>query len=74
MVHRRERGRPDSLRSPPEDAAGDRGGAELLDIIAGHTAHHLRQLYAVLEGFGIEPADRLEDSELPPEYVLTILW
>ena len=65
---------PDPLRSPPKDAAGDKSGAELLDIIAGHTAHHLRQLYSVLESFGIEPVDRLPDSELPPEYVLTILW
>ncbi len=35
---------------------------------------HLRQLYFMLEQYGIEADNRLPDSELPPEYVLTTLW
>ena len=53
---------------------GMRTGAEQLDLIAGHTTQHLRQLYFVLRSFGIEPEDPMDDSEFPPEYVLTILW
>ncbi len=52
----------------------DRSAAERLDLVSGHTVQHLRQLYFVLEGFGITPEDRIPDSEFPPEYVLTILW
>jgi hypothetical protein len=52
----------------------ERSAAERLDLVTGHTVQHLRQLYFVLESFGVAPEDRLEDSEFPPEYVLTILW
>ena len=62
----------DSLRRTRGE--GMRTGAEQLDLIAGHTTQHLRQLYFVLRGFGIEPNAPLDDSEFPPEYVLTILW
>jgi len=65
---------PEQLRRPPEPGSSLRSGAEQLDLIAGHTAQDLRQLYFVLESFGIEPQERLPDSALPPEYVLTILW
>ena len=51
-----------------------RTGAEQLDLIAGHTTQHLRQIYFVLRSFGIDPDDPIDDSEFPPEYVLTILW
>lgn len=65
-------------REAPQTALGDEPGstrmAERLDHVAAHSIHHLRQLYLVLEDFGITPEDRLEDSELPPEYVLSILW
>ena len=63
----------DALRTPLAKA-NTRSRAELLDQIAGHTTQHLRQLYSVLENFGITPKGRIQDSELPPEYVLTILW
>lgn len=53
---------------------GMRTGAEQLDLIAGHSTQHLRQLYFVLRSFGIEPEKPMDDSEFPPEYVLTILW
>ena len=53
--------------------AGLRSGADQLDIIAGHTTQHLRQLYLVLDKLGITPINKVSDSELPPEYVLTLL-
>ena len=56
--------------SPGEDV----GAAEQLDRITGHAVQHLRQLYFVLESFDCTPNQKLEDSEFPPEYVLTILW
>ena len=62
----------DALKAQP--APGLRSGTEQLDLIAGHSTQHLRQLYFVLEGFGIPPEDRMQDSEFPPEYVMTILW
>ncbi len=62
----------DALNAPP--APGLRSGAEQLDLIAGHSTQHLRQLYYVLEDFGIAPQGRMQDSEFPPEYVLTLLW
>ncbi len=62
----------DSLRQTRGE--GMRTGAEQLDLIAGHTTQHLRQLYFVLRSFDIEPDDPIDDSEFPPEYVLTILW
>ena len=54
-------------------AAGQRTGAERLDLIAGHSIQHLRQVYWVLEQFGITPKDRMADSEFPQEYVLTLI-
>ncbi len=62
----------DSLRQSRGE--GMRTGAEQLDLIAGHTTQHLRQLYFVLRSFDIEPENPIDDSEFPPEYVLTILW
>ena len=53
--------------------SGLRSGADQLDVIAGHTTQHLRQLYSVLDGLGITPVNKVHDSELPPEYVLTLL-
>lgn len=52
----------------------ERSAAERLDLITGHAVQHLRQLYFVLENFGVTPREKLDDSEFPPEYVLTILW
>ena len=64
----------EALRRAPLAGPSATGKAERLDHITAHTAHHLRQLYSVLEDFSITPEKRLQDSELPPEYVLTILW
>ena len=65
---------PDAPHKVPLDEAYATKRAERLDNLAAHTTQHLRQLYFVLESFGITPENRLEDSELPPEYVLSILW
>ena len=64
----------EALKRPPEGGGRLRSGADQLDVIAGHTTQHLRQMYTVLEGFGITPEERIQDSELPPKYVLTILF
>jgi hypothetical protein len=48
--------------------------AELLDVNTGSVIHHLRQLYSLFEHFGIQPEQRIPDSEWPSNYVLTILW
>jgi hypothetical protein len=69
----------DALRTPsrsPSDESNQffRGsGAERLDLLAGHTVQHLRQLYWVLEQFGIKPKDQLPDSAFPSEYVLPLI-
>ncbi|MBI4331051.1 MAG: DinB family protein [Chloroflexi bacterium] len=64
----------DSLRAPAPAGANARSGAERLDLLAGHTIHHLRQLYSVLEQHGIAPAKRVPDSGWPAQYVLANLW
>ncbi len=64
----------EALRAASPPGSNARSGAEQLDQAAHHTTQHLRQLYFMLEKYGIAPEDRLPDSELPPEYVLTILW
>ena len=64
----------EALKSPPTAGSGLRSGAEQLDLICGHTTQHLRQLYHLLESFGITLDDRLQDSDLPQEYILTLLW
>ena len=64
----------DAPHTVPLDESYATRMAERLDNLAAHTTQHLRQLYFVLENFGITPENRLEDSELPSEYVLTILW
>ena len=50
------------LDGPIDGYAGRTDGHELFCLVLSHTAHHLRQLYAMLHMIGVEPADRL-----PPE-------
>jgi hypothetical protein len=50
-----------------------KSGAERLDLLAGHTIQHLRQLYAILENFGITSENRVQDQEWPSAYVFTRL-
>jgi hypothetical protein len=47
-----------------------KSGAERLDLLAGHTIQHLRQLYSLLEKFGVTPEPRVQDQEWPSAYVL----
>ena len=47
--------------------------AERLDLLVGHTVQHLRQIYWVLEQFGIKAKDPMPDSAFPPEYVLPLI-
>lgn len=64
----------EALCNLPSDEADLVSADELLDVVTGHTVHHLRQLYFVLEHFGISLEKRLDDAKFPPEYVMTILW
>jgi len=64
----------EALRKLPPRGADERSAIERLDLTAGHTIQHLRQLYLVLDNFGIAPKERIQDSEFPSEYVLDILW
>ena len=50
-----------------------KNGVERLDLLAGHTIQHLRQLYSIMENFGITPENRVQDEEWPPAYVFTRL-
>ena len=64
----------DALPKPVTVELSRKNDAERLDVVAGQIVHHLRQLYSILENFGITPENRVQDSEWPSEYVLTILW
>jgi hypothetical protein len=57
-------------KSPPEG----KSKAELLDVAVGAVIQHLRQIYWILDHFGIEAKSRIPDSEWPADYVLSILW
>ncbi len=60
------------LRTRAPEGSDNRIPTQRLDQMAGHTIHHLRQLYWVLREFGIDPKDPIPDIEFPPEYVLPI--
>ena len=62
------------LREPYTKEKEGKNRAEQLDVSAGAVIQHLRQLYFILEHFGIEPKARIPDSEWPSEYILRILW
>lgn len=64
----------DTLRTPPPAGSKAKSGEERLDLVAGAIVHHLRQLYSILENFGITPKNRVQDREWPSEYILTLLW
>ncbi len=64
----------DALRETTGMALKTSTGAEQLELAAGQIIQHLRQLYSILDTFGIKPENRVHDSEWPEEYVLRILW
>jgi hypothetical protein len=49
----------DDLDRPIDGYAGRTDGHELFHLVLSHTAHHLRQLYAMLSMVGVEPAEPL---------------
>ena len=62
-----------ALRNHTPLASDDKTVAERLDVITGHAVQHLRQLYWVIDEFGVVPEDRIPDSEFPQEYILTLV-
>jgi len=64
----------EALCLTPAGGPDNRSPGERLDVLTGHTIQHLRQIYWVLEHFDITPEGRIQDSEFPPEFVLTKLW
>ncbi len=63
-----------ALRRLPSGGNDHITPVERLDILTGHTIQHMRQLYWVLENFGITPEHRIPDEELPSEMVLSTLF
>ncbi len=63
-----------TFRTPPLIESKAKSEVDQVDLAAGAIVHHLRQLYSILEDFGITPEHRVPDCEWPSEYVLTILW
>jgi len=49
----------DDLDRPIDGYAGRTDGHELFHLVLSHTAHHLRQLYAMLSMVGVEPVEPL---------------
>jgi len=49
----------DDLDRPIDGYAGRTDGHEFFHLVLSHTAHHLRQLYAMLSMVGVEPVEPL---------------
>ncbi len=54
--------------------AGRTNGHELLHQVLSHTAHHLRQLYAMLRMIGVEPASPLKVEDFGRIRLPKELW
>lgn len=48
--------------------------SQALDLALGHTAHHLRQLYELLRGMGVEPDRPLTEGDLEGIALPSQLW
>ena len=59
---------------PIEGYAGPTNGHELLHLVLSHTAHHLRQLYAMLRMVGVEPAAPLQGEDFKGIPLPEQLW
>jgi uncharacterized damage-inducible protein DinB len=62
----------EELARPIDGYAGRTSGHELLHQVLSHTAHHLRQLYAMLRMIDVEPTaplpvDGFRDIPMPKE-------
>jgi DinB superfamily len=62
------------LDRPIDGYAGTTDGHELFHLILSHTAHHLRQLYAMLGMIGVEPADPLGPDDFQGIQMPKELW
>ncbi|MGH7830612.1 MAG: DinB family protein, partial [Candidatus Binatia bacterium] len=62
------------LERPIDGYAGQTNGHELLHQVLSHTAHHLRQLYAMLRMIGVEPADPLGEGDFTGIRMPQDLW
>lgn len=62
------------LSRPIVSYAGNIDAATQLELALGHTAQHLRHLYAYLEMMGIPPRQPLTPQDLEGLPVPTILW
>jgi uncharacterized damage-inducible protein DinB len=65
---------PEELPRPIDGYAGTVNGHELLHQVLSHTAHHLRQLYAMLRMIGVEPADPLGEGDFTGIRMPQDLW
>lgn len=54
--------------------AGKTDGHELFHLVLSHSAHHLRQLYAMLRMVGVEPADPLPSDDFRGIPMPETLW
>lgn len=64
----------EALGRPIDGYAGPTNGHELLHLVLSHTAHHLRQLYAILRMIGVEPVDPLQEEDFREIPMPKDLW
>lgn len=62
------------LRRAIDGYAGKTDGHELFHLVLCHTAHHLRQLYAMLGMIGVEPAAPLKEKDFAGIKMPAALW
>ncbi len=62
------------LGRPIDGYAGQTSGHELLHLVLSHTAHHLRQLYAILRLIGVEPAEPVREEDFNEIPMPKELW
>ena len=65
---------PEELRRSIDGYAGETDGHQLLHQVLSHTAHHLRQLYAMLRMIGIEPVNPLKERDFEGIPMPKELW
>lgn len=64
----------EALSWPIEGYAGPTNGHELLHLVLRHTAHHLRQLYAMLRTIGVEATSPLKQEDFKGIPMPKELW
>jgi len=61
-------------RSVIETPEGRMTVGDAVAWLASHTAHHLRQIYRLMSGAGVQPADPLDAAALPGVSLPDSLW